>query len=239
MSVTAVLHGGPSRRLGAICQRIQDAGHGAEEPLSVYLGRGVVRRSDTTDNHNVLGTDLDRYQLVEPGDLVFNRLRTWQGGFGASPYRGIVSPAYIVLRPTDADSRFLQYVLWSKPYLAELTRLSKWMPPSQFDILWTDLRTVEVPFPSLEEQRRIADFLDDRVARIDQIIAGRQQQIAGLEEAGTGLADSALSIEDWSGNFPSSPPHQAREGEDTRSTYQADACWSTFVPLLMARMWHA
>ncbi|OYO22653.1 hypothetical protein CGZ93_07310 [Enemella dayhoffiae] len=31
--------------------------------------------------------------------------------------------------------------------------------------------------PALDEQRRIADFLDDRVARIEQIIAARQQQV--------------------------------------------------------------
>ena len=37
----------------------------------MYLGKGVVRRADTNDNHNVLGADLGKYQLVQPGDLVF------------------------------------------------------------------------------------------------------------------------------------------------------------------------
>ena len=45
-------------------------------------------------------------------------------------------------------------------------------------------RSLNFPFPdrSVEEQRRIADFLDDRVARIDRIIAARREQIAGLKE---------------------------------------------------------
>ena len=184
MTVTSELHWTVQTcRLGAVASRVQDVGHGEEEPLSVYLGKGVVRRADTNDNHNVLGADLGKYQLVQPGDLVFNRLRTWQGGFGASKYRGIVSPSYIVLRLREMDPRFLQYALWSQPYLAELTRLSKWMPPSQFDILWEDLRTLEVPVPEIDEQRRIAEFLDDRVARIDQIIAARQQQRASIDSA--------------------------------------------------------
>ena len=184
MNVADILSSGmPTRKLGAMASRVQDVGHAGEEPLSVFLERGVVRRSDTEGNHNVLGADLAKYQLVQPGDLVFNRLRTWQGGFGASGYRGIVSPAYIVLRPRDADARFLQYVLLSRPYLAELTRLSKWMPPSQFDILWADLKTIELPCRTLTEQRRIADFLDDRVARIDQIIAARRLQRALAFEA--------------------------------------------------------
>jgi len=147
----------------------------------VFLGQGVVKRSDREDNHNVLGEDLSKYQVVRPGDLVFNRLRTWQGGFGASAHAGIVSPAYIVARPIGSDARYLSFVLQSRAYLAELTRLSKWMPPSQFDILWGDLRLIEVPWRSLAEQSRIADFLDDRVARIDQIIAARRRQRDLLE----------------------------------------------------------
>lgn len=193
MNVADILSSGtPTRKLGAMANRVQDVGHAGEEPLSVFLGRGVVRRSDAEGNHNVLGADLAKYQLVQPGDLVFNRLRTWQGGFGASGYRGIVSPAYIVLRPRDADARFLQYVLLSRPYLAELTRLSKWMPPSQFDILWADLKTIELPCPTLTEQRRIADFLDERVARIDRIVGARCTQAASLSDTLQLAVDKSL-----------------------------------------------
>lgn len=180
MTVTDSLsHGLPTARLGAVMTRIQDVGHATEPALSVFLDAGVVPRAERPDNHNSLGSDLEKYQLVKPGDLVFNRLRTWQGGFGASRHRGIVSPAYIVARPQGkGDARYLDYVLHSAPYLAELTRVSKWMPPSQFDVLWADLRNVAVPWPEVAEQRRIADFLDDRVSRIDQIVAARRSQAA-------------------------------------------------------------
>ena len=179
--IDELTHGIPTVRLGAITERVQQAGHGTEQALSVFLGAGVVPRGERADNYNQLGADLDKYQLVKPGDLVFNRLRTWQGGFGASRHRGIVSPAYIVARPRTGNARYLDYVLHSAPYLAELTRISKWMPPSQFDVLWADLRQVEVPWPNEDEQRSIAAFLDDRVARIDQIIAARRKQQALLE----------------------------------------------------------
>lgn len=177
MSVLQALRIDRVERLGALGARVQETGYADLQPLSVYLERGVVRRADQKDNHNVLGADMSKYQRVLPGDLVFNRLRTWQGGFGASRHEGIVSPAYVVVRPHRSDARYLDYVLHSAPYLAELTRLSKWMPPSQFDILWTDLRTVPIPAVSLDHQRRIAGFLADRVARIDQIVATRHQQI--------------------------------------------------------------
>ena len=44
------------------------------------------------------------------------------------------------------------------------------------------LKDLKIHVPDLHEQRRIADFLDDRVARIDQIITARRTQIAAVRE---------------------------------------------------------
>jgi len=44
------------------------------------------------------------------------------------------------------------------------------------------LKRLLINVPSLDEQRRIADFLDHHVARIDQIIAARREQLASIEE---------------------------------------------------------
>lgn len=169
--------------LGRLASRQRACGRPDLQPLSVFLERGVVPRADLADqNHNRLGADLGAYLVVEPGDLVFNKLRTWQGGLGHSRHLGIVSPAYFVLRPAASEPRFLDYLLHSTPYLQELTRRSKWMPPSQFDIGWEELRALPILDPPLETQRRIADYLDDETSRIDGLIAAKQRMIhlAGL-----------------------------------------------------------
>jgi type I restriction enzyme S subunit len=54
------------------------------------------------------------------------------------------------------------------------------MPPAQFDLPWDQFRTLRLHLPEIHEQRRIADFLDDQVARLDSAIASREVQ-AGLE----------------------------------------------------------
>ncbi|MET8429723.1 hypothetical protein [Nocardia sp. NPDC004860] len=152
-------------------------------PLSVFLDAGVVPRDSRGDNHNQLGEDLTKYLVVEPGDVVFNKLRTWQGGIGSSSYRGIVSPAYYVCRPSsDYNSRYLHHLLRSTPYLAELTRISKYMPPSQFDTPWEMLRLLPILTPSREEQRRIADFLDAETSRIDRLALFTRKQISVISE---------------------------------------------------------
>ena len=146
----------------AVARKVSESGFPDLESLSVFLDAGVVPRASREDNHNQLGESLEKYQRVLPNDLVFNKLRTWQGGFGISDYEGIVSPAYIIARPDRSliEPRFLGYLLKSEPYLAELTRLSKWMPPTQFDISWESIRDLKLRIPLLEEQRRIAKYLD-------------------------------------------------------------------------------
>ena len=174
--------------------KVKRVGHAEEPPLSVFLGAGVVPRDSREDNHNRLGADLAKYQLVQPGDLVFNRLRTWQGGFGASAHRGIVSPAYIVGSPRPSvDSRFVHFLMLSSPYLAELTRVSKFMPPSQFDILWEDLRTLSLLVPPLPTQKAIADFLDRKTAAIDELIAKKQRLLDLLAEKRAALINQAVT----------------------------------------------
>ena len=44
------------------------------------------------------------------------------------------------------------------------------------------LKRLQIDVPPLVDQRRIADFLDDRVARIDRIIAARQSQLESNRE---------------------------------------------------------
>jgi type I restriction enzyme S subunit len=160
--------GWSAMRLGWVIARSRRANQPDLEPLSVFLGDGVVPRSSRLEsNHNELGEDLSKYLVVRPDDLVFNKLRTWQGGFGRSRYEGIVSPAYFVCVPTSRiDARFVDYQLHSSPYLAELVRVSKWQPPSQFDTPWEQLRQLTMILPPIRGQQAIADFLDVECARI-------------------------------------------------------------------------
>jgi type I restriction enzyme S subunit len=179
---------------GRLVDRRRECGRPDLPALSVFLDEGVVPRDSRDDNFNRLGADLSLYLSVEPGDMVFNKLRTWQGGLGVSAYRGIVSPAYFVCRPRAAAvPRFLHFALRSSFYLAELTRISKWMPPSQFDIAWEDLREVLIRVPHPTVQRAIADYLDTETTRIDAIVAAKQRLVELLREKYWSSVDEAFS----------------------------------------------
>ncbi|SNR66425.1 hypothetical protein [Actinomadura mexicana] len=140
------------------------------EVLSVYRDHGVIPKASRDDNFNKTPLDLTRYQVVKPGDLVINKMKAWQGSLGVSSYEGIVSPDYLVC---TVDSRvygpFLHYLLRSKPLIAEYGARSKGIRPAQWRLYWEDLADIKVTLPVSAEQRRIAEFLDAEVARIDRL----------------------------------------------------------------------
>ena len=145
--------------------------------LGVGLVSGVRVRADD-DGRPAASDDLSGYKVVNPDDLVMNALGKPHGSIGRSPVHGITSPAYWVLQPQlGFEARYLHHLLRSSMLLAEYNRLGKYLPPNQFDISWESFRSISLPVPPLDEQRRIADFLDAQVARIDSLIERRRGQL--------------------------------------------------------------
>lgn len=153
--------------------------------LSVYRELGVVPKDEAV-NHNKTAEDRSIYQLVDDGWLVVNRMKAWQGSVAISSLRGIISGHYICFRPTHEEhSRFLHYLLRSPKMTAHFLSISRGVRPGQIEIDNDDLAATLIALPDVQEQRRIASFLDDRAARIDRIVAARRLQIAHLDATRT------------------------------------------------------
>lgn len=151
--------------------------------LSVYRDFGVVRKESRDDNFNQTAEDRSIYQLVDVGWLLVNRMKAWQGSLGVSLFRGIVSGHYICFRPEhDEDPRFINYLLRSPAYAAELRRSSRGVRPSQIEIDNDRLRVLPIHLPTTPEQRAIADYLDIETARIDALIHKKRRMIELVAE---------------------------------------------------------
>ncbi|MFI8906229.1 hypothetical protein ACWEJQ_21865 [Streptomyces albidoflavus] len=138
--------------------------------------------------------DMSSYRVVQPGDLVVNRLWARFGAYGTSQHAGVISPAYWVLdvENSKVDSRYLHHLLRSEPYRQEIGRRSKNMPPNGFDLPWDQFKKLEVPLLQLDEQRRIAEFLDAEIARIDRLIALQVTLRARIDERDKALRDNLV-----------------------------------------------
>jgi type I restriction enzyme, S subunit len=149
--------------------------------LSMSAEYGVRARPE--GEGRAASEDLSGYRVVREGDLVINRLSARDGAYGVSQQSGLISPAYWVFRANPlVDPRWLDYVLRSNSYKSELSRISKYMPPAQFDLPWDQFRRLFIPVPPIGDQRRLADYLDTETARIDALIEKKQRIMELLSE---------------------------------------------------------
>ena len=91
--------------------------------------------------------DLAGYQVVYPGDLVLNNQQAWRGSVGVSKYRGIISPAYVIVGLADSlDARYADYLFQSGVMVSQFVTSSKGVGDIQRDIHTPWLKT-PVPIP--------------------------------------------------------------------------------------------
>jgi type I restriction enzyme S subunit len=166
----------------------QRAGDDQLPLMAVSIHHGVMPRESLTDDLP-RAEDLSNYKVCERGDIVLNRMRAFQGAIGLSHQRGIVSPDYLVLRPSsNTDPRYLHHLFRSSWFVGEMVSRLRGIGNTENGSVRTprinpeDFGEIVVDFPSLEKQRRIADFLDAESATIDRLIALRRQQEKTLQE---------------------------------------------------------
>lgn len=145
---------------------------------------GVIKRSKD-DNTGLQPEKFETYQILRPNELVFKLIdlqNVSTSRVGLSPYLGLVSPAYIILKssndkvlPRFAEKYFL--MLWRNQIFNALGDAGV---RSSLNI--TDLLEIPLVFPDLEEQQRIADFLDGECEKIDNLKSDIQTQIDTLEQ---------------------------------------------------------
>jgi len=117
----------------------------------------------------------------DPGDVLFSKLRPYlaKSLLVKEPLFG--TSELMAMRPgSRLDSRFLWYWTLSRPWLdwSNATAYGAKMPRTS----WDHMAEFRLRLPPVEEQRRIADFLDAEVALLDRAIALRQTQVRLLLE---------------------------------------------------------
>ena len=169
--------------------------HIDKELLSVYLDRGVVRFSDVDEKRtNVTSLDLSKYQLVRKGNLVLNNQQAWRGSVGVSSYEGIVSPAYLILELSNKfDPHYANYLFRNGSMVSHYLIASKGVGTIQRNLYWGNLRRTPIFIPPLSEQQKIAQFLDEKTAKINQAVDLAEKQIALLKEHKQILIQNAVT----------------------------------------------
>ena len=156
---------------------------GQEENL-LSLSYGKIIRKDINTSEGLLPESFNTYNIVEKGDIVIrptdlqNDKRSLRTGLVQE--RGIITSAYICLKPIkDIDSRFFNYQLHSYDVIKVFYNMGNGVRQG---LNFSEFSHLLVFEPPLDEQKRIADYLDAKCAEIDALTADIQTQIDTLEQ---------------------------------------------------------
>uniref|UniRef100_A0A831UA99 Restriction endonuclease subunit S n=1 Tax=Geobacter metallireducens TaxID=28232 RepID=A0A831UA99_GEOME len=170
----------------AIFEEVKERNHPNEEMLSVTINRGVIQQKALLENSSKKdssNTDKSAYKLVCPRDIAYNKMRAWQGAIGASKYRGIISPAYVVMRLRGENSPWYFHQLYRTPNFAkEAERWSYGITSDMWSLRPEHFKMIYTPLPPPDEQTAIVHFLDHVNRRIDRTIKAKRKVIALLNE---------------------------------------------------------
>ena len=151
--------------------------------LSLYTGIGVFPHGEQEERGNKAIT-VEGYKVVHKDDIVVNIILAWMGAIGVSNYDGVTSPAYDVYIPdlSKVVPHFFHYVFRTQGIAGECYKYGRGIMMMRWRTYSSEFKQIRVPFPSMEEQRSIADFLDTKCSEIDALIAIKQQKIDELKD---------------------------------------------------------
>jgi len=185
----------PNRALFA---EVKDREHPDEEMLSVTITKGIIRQKALlTDSSKKDSSRQDKsaYKLVQPRDIAYNKMRAWQGAIGASDFRGIISPAYVVMRLREERDlpRYFHH-LYRTPYFAkEAERWSYGITSDMWSLRPEHFKMIYTPQPPSEEQAAMVRFLDYANGRLERAIRAKHKVIALLHEQKQAIIHRAVT----------------------------------------------
>ena len=145
-------------KAGEVFKSFTSKGFDDEELLSATQDKGMIPRNMLKGRVTMPSGDTKSFKLVEKGDFVIS-LRSFQGGLEYSYYRGLVSPAYTVLKPKKPiNDEFYKQYFKSYEFIGRLAVAVIGIRDGK-QISYSDFCVVKIANPSLEEQLAIANVL--------------------------------------------------------------------------------
>ena len=156
-----------SKKGNEVFSNISNKSHNSELPiLAITQEYGAIPRDLIDFKISVTDKSVESYKVVEKGDFIIS-LRSFQGGIEYSEYKGICSPAYIILRnKIEVNSYFYKYYFKSESYIKQLNKKLEGIRDGKM-ISYAYFSDINLPLPSVDEQTKIANFLSSIQEKIE------------------------------------------------------------------------
>ena len=141
--------------------------------MAFIANEGVAPKGERYDRSALVTDTVNKlYKKTEIGDFIYSSNNLETGSIGLNKYgKACISPVYSIFEPTGkADSDFLGRRLVRKDFINAMVKWRQGVIYGQWRIHESDFLKIEIPGPSVEEQRKIGDYLDclDRLITLHQ-----------------------------------------------------------------------
>lgn len=171
------VHSWEQRKVGdLLIERNQQAPMSDEYPLMAFIANeGVAPKGDRYDRSALVTDTANKlYKKTEIGDFIYSSNNLETGSIGLNKYgKACISPVYSIFEPTGiADSDFLGRRLVRKDFINAMVKWRQGVIYGQWRIHESDFLKIEIPVPSVVEQRKIGAYLD----QLDRLITLHQRK---------------------------------------------------------------
>lgn len=158
---------------------------GREPETVLSITQTGIRPKDLSSNEGQNASSYAHYQIVNVGDFAMNHMDLLTGWIDISKYEGVTSPDYRVFTLNDKEMsadyflRVFQYYYTNKVFFGfgqGVATLGRWRLPA------INFKKIDVPVPPVLEQQRIVSAIDEKVGKVDALIANVQAQIEKLKD---------------------------------------------------------
>ena len=199
-----------ARRLGFYFSERREKVSDKDYPALSVTKNGIVPQLDNAAKTD----DGDNRKKVCAGDFVINSRSDRKGSSGLSELTGSVSLINTIITPKTINGQYTHHLLRSYPFQEEFYRYGKGIVADLWSTNYTSMKNILIPYPPLQEQQAIANYLDKATAKIDTLIEKQTRLIELLKEkrqavistAVTRGLDSTVAMKDsgveWLGEIP-------------------------------------
>ena len=157
--------------------------------------KGTIIHKDETFEEDEYQDTYEKYTIVEPNDIIINGLNLNYDlksmRVGKVTENGIITSAYIVLRPyNNVCSDFFNYLFKAFDYRKFFHGMGKGI---RLTLSFNELRYFEIPIPPIDEQKKIAAYLDEKCAKIDAILEKINTEVERLKELKRSLINEVVT----------------------------------------------
>lgn len=148
--------------------------------ITCFRDGEVTLRSNRREDGFTMADKEIGYQGIDIGDLVVHGMDGFAGAIGISDSRGKASPVLNVL-DTEQNKRYIMYFLRSMAYSDVFLAMATGIRVRSCDLRWNKLAELFYPVPPIEEQETIVEYIDSVLAKANDVIAAKKEQLSVLE----------------------------------------------------------